>query len=134
MVSESEVKKIILEQFPKFESYLQEEKEIFWGEENESITAFIASFSHYIKDLIIDNPKSNQIEQSLLLAEYFMEKGSDKVQDAVATCFLENLTNAISWKRIPSSSIVPYLGPKSKDYCKGWDEFTGTKTESLWDE
>jgi len=36
-----------------------------------------------------------------------------------------------SWKTISSLSFVGLLGSKSKEYCKGWDEFTGVKTEGL---
>lgn len=60
-----------------------------------------------------------------------MLEGNDKVRDAVATCFLENLINAVAWGRIPSSSFIHLLGEESKKYYKAWDEFTGVKTEGL---
>ncbi len=60
------------------------------------------------------------------------EASNDEVKDAVCTCFLENLINYASNGRIPYESFVPLLGPKSVEYCKGWDEFTGVKTPGLW--
>jgi len=133
MVSEIEVINIILDKFPDFEEYWKQEVEELWGEDNPGVSADMVVFSHYIKDLIIKNNKADEdvIEQSFILAEYLMKEGTVKVKDAVATCFLENLINAVAWERIPASSFIHLLGKESKKYCKAWDEFTGVKTEGL---
>jgi hypothetical protein len=34
--------------------------------------------------------------------------------------------------RIPYERFIPYLGEKSKEYCRAWDEFTGVKSPGLW--
>lgn len=45
--------------------------------------------------------------------------------------FLENLVNSSSNGRFGSKDFTKFLGPKSIEYCKAWDEFTGVKTEGL---
>jgi len=62
--------------------------------------------------------------------------GTDEfdLDNAVCTCFLENLLNKGSWGDICYSRFVPYLGEKSREYCRAWDHFTGVKTPGLWDE
>lgn len=60
-----------------------------------------------------------------------MLEGDTQVQNAFATCFLENLINVSSGGEISSLDFVRLLGTESKNYCKGWDEFTGAKTEGL---
>ena len=88
----------------------------------------MSCFSHYIIDLIADDSKNNhqkEIELTFIFIEKLMNEGTEEVQEAAATCFLENLLNAVSWDTILASSFVPLLGPESKKYCRAWDEFTG---------
>ena len=47
------------------------------------------------------------------------------------TCFLENLMNRTPSK-IDPKTFVPLLGQRSREYCKAWDEFCGTRTDGLW--
>lgn len=63
-----------------------------------------------------------------------LREGNQDVQDAAATCFLENILNYDSAGRLKASSFVHLLGTESKAYCKARDEFTGVKTPGLWDE
>lgn len=133
MVSETEALKSILTKFPDFESYWKKESQDLWGEDNQNITSAISSFSHYIRDMLIQNDEANEylIARSFQMAEWLMNEGTKEVKDAVATCFLENLINAVGWGKFPASRFVHLLGKESKKYCRAWDEFTGVKTKGL---
>jgi len=50
---------------------------------------------------------------------------------AACVCFLENLQNKAGHGRFEYSRFIPYLGEKSKEYCRAWDEFTGVKSPGL---
>jgi hypothetical protein len=86
-------------------------------------------FTDYVSDLI-EQGETKDLPRIFTFIEKLIVEGDQDVKDAAATCFLENLIN-YSDNTIPASSFVPLLGPKSRDYCKGWDEFTGVKTEGL---
>lgn len=65
--------------------------------------------------------------------EFLLEMGDEEVKDAVTTCFLENLLNAMSGGSMKAKDFVRYLKPLSIEYCRAWDAFTGIKTEGLYD-
>lgn len=128
MLSKIEILKTLFNLFPPFEKYRAEEIAGVWGEDL-GIYMDMAIFSHYIIDLIAnDSKKHNQkeIQLTFILIERLINEGTDDVQEAATTCFLENLVNAIAWQTIPASSFVNLLGPESKKYCKAWDAFTGS--------
>ena len=64
------------------------------------------------------------------LVERVLDSGVEPLATAVATCFLENLLNATP-SGIEAIDYVWALGPKSREYCKAWDEFTGVATPGL---
>lgn len=133
MVSDEQVIELMLEKFPDFEKAQKEYMALF-GEDS-GISGNMSAFSHYVIDLIEQNKiNKDDLNKIFNFIEELMEEGTDTVKDAVATCFLENIINATSWGAIPASSFVPLLGKKSKEFCKAWDEFTGVKTDGLWDE
>jgi hypothetical protein len=133
MVSETEILEIFLTKFPEFRDVWKKEVDEIWDGTCPGLYLGLAGFSHYIKDLIAENNPANKniIHLAFELAEKFMVEGSSRVQDAVATCFLENLINAVAWGRIPASGFVHLLGEESRKYCIAWDDFTGVKTEGL---
>lgn len=92
-------------------------------------------FSHYIGDMI-ETEKHENLKAVFNSMEFLLnEQNADEdVKNAVCTCFLENLINAYSDKEHFLKIFIPLLGPNSKEYCKAWDEFTGTKTPGLWEE
>lgn len=132
MVSTINSTEIILQTFPEFKKIWEKEIIESWGgESNDSV--IMIEFSRYIKNMIAKNDIADQscIKLAFELAEKLMNEGASAVQDAVATCFLENLINAVAWGDIPPTSFIHLLGEESKKYCKAWDEFTGVKTEGL---
>jgi hypothetical protein len=66
--------------------------------------------------------------------EVLLTTGDDNVKDAIATGFLESLLSQASKGTMNLRSVKGMLGPESRKYCRAWDEFTGVKTDGLWDE
>src|SRR5690606_14154954 len=46
----------------------------------------------------------------------------EEINNAVCTCFLENIMNRVP-EPIDPATLVHFLGPKSRDFCKAWDEW-----------
>ena len=61
------------------------------------------------------------------LVERCLADGTEEVSNGAATCFLENLMNQATI----GSLAVPFLGPRSREYCRAWDRFTGVNTKGL---
>ena len=98
MVSKINSTEIILKAFPEFRKIWEKEIIETWrGESNDSIV--MTEFSRYIKEMIAkkDSTKMDTIKLAFKMAEKLMVEGNNTVQDAVATCFLENLINAVAW-------------------------------------
>ncbi|MEZ0385867.1 MAG: hypothetical protein ACAI34_02280 [Verrucomicrobium sp.] len=66
-------------------------------------------------------------EALLLDIEAYIE-GGGVAADLVAVGFLEALLGRSSSGRFDFRQIVHLLGPKSLDFCKAWDQFTGCST------
>jgi hypothetical protein len=135
MLSETTVVKIIFDHYPDFIPFRENEINDVWKDSPPGIHLEMIIFSDFMRNILENNQEdSEKTKQTFLFIEQFMSDGTEEVQEAVATCFLENLINAISRGRIPAASFVPLLGPESKKYCKAWDEFSKAKTEGLWDD
>ncbi len=133
MVTEEQVMNLILQKFPSFNDAW--EKHLAWWENDKpGLCNDISVFSRYVIELIQKGESEEKLKEIFTFVEKLMNEGSQKVQEAVATCFLENLINATSWETISPASFVNLLGPESKEYCKAWDEFTKVKTAGLWDD
>ena len=70
-----------------------------------------------------------ELDAVLAVVERAITVGDDHTRAAVATGFLEALINDVS--RPGLELIVERLGPESKAFCRGWDEFTGLRTPGL---
>jgi hypothetical protein len=115
---------------PDFAAAWEDEREL-WTADDGSFTVHgvFAVFSHYVADRLIRgaDPALKKV------FDYVESKltGDDSVVDnAACTCFLENLMNRVP-ETIPPSQLVPLLGPKSREFCRAWDEWCGMKTEGL---
>jgi hypothetical protein len=141
MVLPNEATKTVIDKFPDlqksdhWEYYL----EVDYNDTRADLRCcrIMVTLGGYVEDIlnssVIHTEKKQEIKEIFSLIEFFMVKGNQDVQDAAATCFLENLINSASWGPLKPESFLCYLGPESKKYCKAWDEFTGVKTEGLWD-
>jgi hypothetical protein len=102
-----------------------------WTADDGSFTVHgvFAVFSDYIADRL-----GRAADPDLLrVFEYVESKVTDDnsdVDNAACTCFLENLMNRVP-ETIPPQHLVPFLGPKSRRFCRAWDEWCGVKTQGL---
>lgn len=129
MISHGNCIELVLGTVPEFEPAWQAHLK-FWGNDKAGLSNDLAEFASYLIDNI-DCLSSGKREDIFLLVERCLSEGDDAVKDAVATCFLENLLNAVSEKRIEASSFVKFLGAKSRTFCEAWDDFTGLNTPGL---
>lgn len=68
-----------------------------------------------------------QTRQLFQLLEEALAKGGEEDGNAVATGFFEALLNA--WdKGFDLASVWAAVGPRSRDYCRAWNTFTGVET------
>lgn len=113
---------------PEFPDYWSSEDAAFNFGEDSTIYGVFSDFSTLIIEKLEADTLSNR-EQLFSFIESVVAEGGDPA-NAACTCFLENILNRIPGPTDPNS-FVPYLGPKSKEFCRGWDEFTGVKTSGL---
>lgn len=119
----------LLNEVPEFQS-AWEMHQSEWNGEIAGLCNDMTAFADFTeKQIKIENVKV--LTRIFILIEALMAQGEQEVKDIVATCFLENLLNDVSAKRIPANGFLSYLGPKSTDYCRAWDDFTGVITEGL---
>jgi hypothetical protein len=121
--------KTILERVPAFRVQWQTHLD-YWNGEDAGLCNDISQFSHYVTELVVNDQLEN-LSEIFNLIEQLTVDGDAEVKNAIATCFLENLLNVASTGRVDARKFVNLLGPKSRAYCKAWDEFTGVRTEGL---
>lgn len=124
-----ECKKLLKEKFPNFIPYWEDEISL-WGDEG--ILALFAPFARYTIEVIETN-NHTQLKNIFDCIEFLLCEGDESVKNGVATVFLEDLMNQDP-NEINFSSICPYLGKDSLEYCRAWDKFCGVKTKGLWDD
>ncbi|MCE5318951.1 MAG: hypothetical protein LLG04_16510 [Parachlamydia sp.] len=133
---------IIIEKFPKsnvfFSRALKKDIHDEFDESYEplprkSLHGEMAEFSDYVSELLQKDTESQYIKDIFNFMEFLLAEGDDMVQNAVATCFLENILNRTP-EKIQPHTFVPFLGKQSREYCKAWDSFTGVYTQGLWDD
>lgn len=129
MISHENCIELILDQVPEFYPTWQAHLE-YWKDDKAGLSLDLAEFAHYLIDNI-ESLSSGKRESIFLLVEACLSDGDDAVKNGIATCFLEDLLNAVSAERIEPSSFVKFLGVESREFCKAWDEFTGDNTPGL---
>lgn len=133
MVFENDCSKLIFEEFPDFvkSKHWQEHLE-FWNGEKQCLGLEMAVFSHFISDSLNKNIYHLDFKKVFNFIEFLLSDGDADVQNAATTQFLENLINRTSSGVLDPKKFISLLGPRSCEFCKAWDEFTGVKTEGLW--
>jgi hypothetical protein len=90
------------------------------------MAAYAATVCQHISDL------STICRRTIFEAvEDIMTDGEDDAKDAVATSFLEGLQARASCGSFNFRDVADLLDPKSRDYCREWDKFTGVETPGL---
>lgn len=134
-----------MEKFPKFKNSisLTETIELYSdGTEKVNIYTVFSALTNYVVDELIKKNK-NIIQEEIEIYKFIEDirvkysqfpNNTDEYDfdNAACTCFLENLLNIASANEIRYERFIPYLGEKSKEYCRAWDEFTGVKSPGLW--
>lgn len=129
MVSRTECMREITSGFPDFNREWQEYT-ANWVGEAPGLCLYMSEFSGYVCQIVLSE-KNGELKPIFALIEHFMVEGDGDVQDAVATCFLENLLNQSSAGNVNAEVFAPLLGNKSRSYCQSWDHFTGVETKFL---
>ena len=129
MLTKQNLMNRILERFPDFQAKWQAHLD-YWEGDEAGLCNDVAAFSQYVVGLIKEG-NLDGLGAIFQMVEQVMDEGDPTARDAIATCFLENLINQASAGNIPYSAFVGLLGPRSRAFCKAWDEFTGVPTEGL---
>lgn len=134
MIFSDEATKTILKKFPELEAY-HDYKEYSEWYKNGGVSYYMimTAFNHYVTDAYIKNQDDKILTEVFSIIENFVTYGNDELKGASVTCFLESLINVSPHEDFSPSIFLPYLGKESRKYCKDWVEFTGVKTEELWD-
>lgn len=122
---------------------LKEEIELMGNPESITPYTIFSGLTNYVIDELIKKNENitqeeidiyNFIEEIRIKYSEFPENTDEyDFDNAACTCFLENLLNRASAGRILYNRFIPYLGEKSKEFCRAWDEFTGVKSPGLWE-
>lgn len=129
MILKENCMRIILQKVPEFISDWKEHL-MFWNGDEPGLCNDLSAFSTFVIENLAKMDEERKAEVFNVI-EYLLLEGEQCVQEAVATCFLENLQNSAEPNKFPTLSFVSYLGQKSREYCLAWDEFTGAKTDGL---
>ena len=113
---------------PEFKEYWESDDACFNFGDDSTIHGVFSDFSHLVSDGLQNNNLVNA-KDIFIYIESVVSKGGDPA-NAACTCFLENILNRTP-DTINPNTFVPYLGVHSKEFCKGWDKFTGVKTNGL---
>lgn len=117
---------------PDFAAAWNDECDLWTGDDGSfTVHGIFAVFSHYIADRLcrgVDPDLRNVFEY----VESKLTEDNSEVDNAACTCFLENLMNRVP-KTIPLQNLVPFLGPKSRQFCRAWDQWCGIKTKGFSD-
>ena len=128
-IEQDECMKLILSKVPEFEAAWRDHLN-YWEGEEAGLSNDVAEFSRFVVRNIATMEEAKK-QEVFSLIEFLLTEGDEVVKTAVATCFLENLMNAMSANRLSHEDFVPFLRKKSRAHCKAWDEFTGVTTPGL---
>ena len=95
-----------------------------------SVHGVVAVFSHFVAARLAQEP-TEELQRIFQFVESNLTDDGSDLDNALCTCFLENLMNRVP-ETIEASRLVPLLGPKARRFCRGYDEWCGMRTEGLW--
>ena len=144
MVFTNKYTQILMERFPNFAKSISLKETIELSISDDGIVSACTVFTGLTRYVFNDLIKKYQaITQEELDIYAFVEEirvkfshYSDTTDEgdfdgAACVCFLENLQNRAGRDGFEYSRFIPYLGEKSKEFCRAWDEFTGVKSPGL---
>jgi hypothetical protein len=101
-----------------------------WGDADPPYTILFGQIGHALA-IAASRMKDDEKERVFSAIELIMTEGTRQTRDAVATGLLEALQADASAGFLDFREVAPFLGDKSIEYCRAWDEFTGCRTPGL---
>lgn len=129
-ITEERCIELMKENFPKFLPYWEAYIRAF-GSDN-GMTIQLMPFGNYTIDLIKSCDEA-EMKKIFDFVEFLLCHSNESVQNAMTTGYLEYVIGQDP-DEIKFSTCVKFLGQNSIAYCKAWDEFTGCRTEGLWED
>jgi len=129
MISAASWLGLVLDACPDFSPLWQRYQDRWADEGSPGICTEMSAFANFVKERIVD-AESSEVARIFDLIEHLLVFGDEDVQTAATTCCLENILN-VTPSKIPPERFVQFLGPKSREFCRAWDEFTGITTPGL---
>lgn len=120
---------LLLREFPAFAPHWRAYEREWEEMGSPGLCTEMSAFADFVKEQIL-TVSPPEIARLFAVIEHLLVFGDDAVQTAATTCCLENILN-VTPSKVPAELYVQYLGPKSRDFCRAWDEFTGVKTPGL---
>lgn len=74
--------------------------------------------------------QDTHLQQVFAIIEKLLVEGDQVVRDAAATCFLENILHRVP-EEVSAQTFLSFLGLKSKEYCKAYNDFTGVQLDGF---
>ncbi len=130
MIKESEVVPMLLRQFPEFKKYWDDHWD-YLGEENEfGLCGKLFPFTRYALDLLnLETAEADEILHKMFdISENLMTEGNETIRTAIATCFLEDISNRFAEEPEKNERFKTFLGPESLGYCEAWEELWNPKS------
>lgn len=144
MVFANKYAQILIDKFPSFSksSYLNDAWRVYGADEGGiNSHAILSALTDYISNDLAKNAQISDEEINIYkyidkcrtnYSGYSEDTAEGDFDNAICTCFLENLINRDSSGSYDFNRILPYLNAKSVEYCKEWDKFTGVRSPGLW--
>jgi len=129
MISRTDWLGLVLREFPGFDGHWRQYQARWAKEGSPGVCSEVSCFGDFVEKRILEADEA-EIARIFGLIEHFLIFGDEEIRTAFCTCCLENILN-VTPSRLPAERFVKFLGPKSREYCRAWDEFTGVKTPGL---
>lgn len=108
-----------------YESLVEE-----WSPDTPPSTIVFSTLGRSLCSHASSSPESELVETWNTIEDLVMY-GDETVKNAVTTGLLEVMLAESSAGRFDMSTLLRFLGPETKAYCRSWDAFTGNKTEGF---
>lgn len=116
---------------PQFVHYLREDVDDWLQDDGAiSLCMVFTSLTNFVLADLAGEHRYNY-EKIFALVENYIAGGEQALRNAAATCFIENLQNTSG--RMDPGLWVPYAGRQTRKFALAWDEFSGLKTQALYD-
>jgi len=100
-----------------------------WKPEQAPITIIMAEYGLTTADAVSKLDYSAMRKVMTIVEECMVQEG--EVANAVGTGLVEALLSESSAGRINFVIIAPFVGEKTRRFCREWDAFTGVETPGL---